>query len=124
MALNPFLFSLIPKDILRGLIRAVKKNIKYQTLVHIEAMEISSGGIIQTECLEVPFLWFVGVVTPSNMAPFESDAHLFYVKILITNIESRVHLSKMVEEGGHTPETVVQLCRKKCSRFDHMQTFL
>ena len=33
---------LIPKNILRGQIRAVKKNIKLQILVHIEAMEISS----------------------------------------------------------------------------------
>ena len=62
-----------------------------QTLVHVKAMEISGRGIVQTEGLKVPFLWFVRVVTPCYVLPLESDRHLIYVEILIANEVAGIH---------------------------------
>ena len=70
-------------------------------------MEISRGGIVQTKGLEVPFFWFVWVVTPSNMFPLESNGHLIYVKILTTNEIAGINFKKMIEEGCQTPKTVI-----------------
>ena len=69
-----------------------------QTLVHVKAIEISGRGIVQTEGLKVPFLWFVRVVTPSYVLPLESDRHLIYVEILIANEVAGIHFRKMIEE--------------------------
>ena len=100
-----------------------------QTLVHIKAMEKSGGEIVQTKGLDVPFFWFVWVVTPGNMLPPESDRHLIYVKILTTNEIACTHFRKMIEEGFHTPKTVILLSffdlgRQHFIGVDNMQTFL
>ena len=77
----------------------------------------------------MPFFRFVGIVTPGNMTPFESDAHLVYVNILTTNEKAHVHLGKMVKEWCHTPITVIflplfELRGKKVRTMDHMETLL
>ena len=77
----------------------------------------------------MPFFWFVGVVTPSNMLPLESDGHLIYVKILPTYEIAGIHFTQMIEEGCHTPKTVIllsffDLCRQYFIGVDNMQTFL
>ena len=63
------------------------------------------------------------------MTPFESNAHLVDVDILIANEEPHVHLGKMIEEGCHTPKTVIllhlfELCGENIGGIDHMETFL
>ena len=77
----------------------------------------------------MPFFRFVGIVTPGNVTPFESNAHLVYVDILITNVKAHVHLGKMIEEGYHTPKTVIllplfELRGQKIGTMDHMETLL
>ena len=77
----------------------------------------------------MPFFRFVGIVTPCHMTPFETNAHLVDVDILIANEETHVHLGKMIEEGCHTPITVIllplsELCGEKIGGIDHMETFL
>ena len=73
----------------------------------------------------MPFFWFVWVVTPGNMLPLESDGHLIYVKILTTNEIACIHIRKMMEEGFHTPKTVIllpffDLLRQDLSGVDNM----
>ena len=63
------------------------------------------------------------------MTPFETNAHLVDVDILITNIEAHVHLGQMIEEGTNSPKTVFllfcfELCGEKITTIDHMETLL
>ena len=43
------------------------------------------------------------------MPALESEAHLIYVEILITNEIAGIHIRKMIEERCYTPKTVVLL---------------
>ena len=63
------------------------------------------------------------------MTPFETNAHLVYVDILIANVKAHVHLGKMVEEWTHPPKTVFllscfELRGEKVGSIDHMETLL
>ena len=77
--------------------------------MHIEAMQVSCRGIIQTKGLEVPFLRFIRVVTSCNVSTFESDAHLVDVQILTTDVVALEYITQMFEERVNTPEGIIFL---------------
>lgn len=72
-------------------------------------MEVSGGGIIQTEGLKVPLLGFVGIIAPGNMAPFESNAHLIYVQILAADEVALICVGQMVQKWTHSPKRIILL---------------
>jgi hypothetical protein len=70
-------------------------------------MQISRSRIIEAEGLKVPFVRFVWVITASYVPPFEPDAHLVNVNILMTNEVLPILKRKMLKEGGHSPERII-----------------
>ena len=92
-------------------------------------MEVSCRGIIQTEGLEVPFIRFIGIIAPGNMAPFESNAHLVYVDILTTDEVKLIAMAKMIEIWTNSPKGIIlvllfKLGLRKCTWVDNMKDSL
>ena len=77
----------------------------------------------------MPFIRFVGIIAPSNMAPFESNAHLVYVDILTTDEVKLIAMAKMIEVWTDSPKGVVllllfKLRLRKCMWVDNMKDSL
>ena len=53
-------------------------------MIHVEAVEVSSLGIVEAESFEVPFIWLIWIVASSNVSAFESDTQLININILVT----------------------------------------
>ena len=53
-------------------------------MIHVEAVEVSSLGIVEAESFEVLFIWLIWIVASSNVSAFESDTHLININILVT----------------------------------------
>ena len=54
------------------------------TMIHVEAVEVSSLGIVEAESFEVPFIGFIWIVASRNVSAFEPDTHLINIYILVT----------------------------------------
>lgn len=67
-----------------GQIWDVKKKEKMITMIHVEAVEVSSLGIVEAESFEVPFIGFIWIVASCNVSAFEPDTHLINIYILVT----------------------------------------
>ena len=89
-----------------GHIWEVKKNKKTFTLVHIETVQVSSPRIIQTKGFEMPFVWFIGVVASRIVSPFEANAHLIDVNILIAFEVALIQVGEMIQKGCHSPKRI------------------
>ncbi len=51
-------------------------------MIHVEAVEVSSLGIVEAESFEVPFIGFIWIVASCNVSAFEP--HLINIYILVT----------------------------------------
>ena len=87
----------------------LEKKIKAQTLIHLEAVKISCSRIIEEKDLKMPLFRLGRIIASGNVSPFEPNAHLIYVDVLIAKEVTSVHGAEMFGKGCHTPEWVILL---------------
>ena len=69
-------------------------------------MQVSRAGIVQTERLEMPFLWLVWIIAPCNTSALEANAHFIDVDILRASELFLILSTEMIKERCDSPERI------------------